>query len=87
MITIMLMFMLMFMLIFMLMFMLTMFRFPKVMFSGFAALLWTAAILCFLARRTQNSGEGYEMVKVEVLTKQSICRLTTTSGPGLLSWW
>ena len=30
--------------------MLTMlFRFLKVMFSGFAALLWVAAILCFVA--------------------------------------
>ena len=51
---------------FMVMFMLTlMFRFLKVMFSGFAALLWAAAILCFVATGIQAgkaSTEGDEMV-------------------------
>ena len=46
----------------MLMFMLTMFRFLKVMFSGFAALLWAAAILCFVATAIQADKEGDEMV-------------------------
>ena len=50
----------------MMMFMLTlMFRFLKVMFSGFAALLWAAAILCFVATGIQAgkaSTEGDEMV-------------------------
>ena len=46
-----------------LMFMLTlMFRFLKVMFSGFAALLWAAAILCFVATAIQAGNEGEEMV-------------------------
>ena len=44
------------------MFMLTMFRFLKVMFSGFAALLWAAAILCFVATAIQADKEGDEMV-------------------------
>ena len=34
-------------------FMLTMFRFPKVMFSGFVALLRAAAPLCFVTTGTQ----------------------------------
>ena len=43
--------------------MLTMlFRFLKVMFSGFAALLWAAAVLCFIATGIQASSEGEEMV-------------------------
>ena len=43
--------------------MLTMlFRFLKVMFSGFAALLWAAAILCFVATAIQAGEEGEEMV-------------------------
>ena len=47
----------------MVMFMLTlMFRFLKVMFSGFAALLWAAAILCFVATGIQAGTEGDEMV-------------------------
>ena len=41
--------------------MLTMlFRFLKVMFSGFATLLWAAAILCFIALAIQVGEE--EMV-------------------------
>ena len=38
------------------------FRFLKVMFSGFAALLWAAAILCFVATGIQAGKEGEEMV-------------------------
>ena len=38
------------------------FRFLKVMFSGFAALLWAAAILCFVATAIQAGKEGEEMV-------------------------
>ena len=47
---------------FVLMFILTMFRFLKVMFSGFAALLWAAAILCPVATAIQDGKEGDEMV-------------------------
>ena len=44
-------------------FMLTMlFRFLKVMFGGFAALLWAAAILCFVATGIQAGKEGEDMV-------------------------
>ena len=49
----------------MVMFVLTlMFRFLKVMFSGFAALLWAAAILCFVATGIQagQASTGDEMV-------------------------
>ena len=43
--------------------MLTMlFRFLKVMFSGFAALLWAAAILCFVATGIEAGREGEDMV-------------------------
>ena len=43
--------------------MLTMlFRFLKVMFSGFAALLWAEAILCFVSTEIQAGKEGDEMV-------------------------
>ena len=56
--------------------MLTMlFRFLKVMFSGFAALLWAAAILCFVATAIQAGKEGDEMVNpiFESFDKLSIC--------------
>ena len=43
--------------------MLTMlFRFLKVVSSGFAALLWAAAILYFVATAIQSGTEGDEMV-------------------------
>ena len=74
--------------------MLTMlFRFLKVMFSGFAALLWATAILCFVATAIQAANSGEEMVccimSFESLYKLvNLCRLTTTSTLGLpLSWW
>ena len=46
----------------MLMFMLTMFRFLKVMFSGFAGLLWAGALLCFIATGIEASKGGENMV-------------------------
>ena len=70
------------------------FRFLKVMFSGFAALLWAAAILCFVATAIQAGKEGEEMVgsvnlSLKVLTSWLICRLMTTSTLGslLCLWW
>ena len=43
--------------------MLTMFfRFLKVMFSGFAGLLWAGAILCFIATGIEASKGGEDMV-------------------------
>ena len=66
------------------------FRFLKVMFSGFAALLWAAGILCFVATAIQvGQGEMIDWLSqpfFEVLTNWSICRLTTTSTMGLLLW-
>ena len=38
-------------------------RFLKVMFGGFAALLWAAAILCFVATAIQAAEDGDEMVE------------------------
>merc|ERR1719391_1671857 len=46
-------------------------RFLKVMFSGFAALLWAAAILCFVATAMQayhNLDNGIALVIVVVVT-------------------
>lgn len=40
-----------------------MLRFLKVMFGGFAALLWAAAILCFVATAIQAAEDGDEMVE------------------------
>ena len=39
-----------------------MFRFLKVMFSGFAGLLWAGAILCFIATGIEASKGGEDMV-------------------------
>ena len=38
------------------------FRFLKVMFSGFAGLLWAGAILCFIATGIEASKGGEDMV-------------------------
>ena len=38
------------------------FRFLKVMFSGFAGLLWAGVILCFIAIGIEASKEGEDMV-------------------------
>ena len=40
------------------------FRFLKVMFSGFAGLLWAGAILCFIATGIEASKGGEDMVKL-----------------------
>ena len=37
-------------------------RFLKVMFSGFAGLLWAGAILCFIATGIEASKGGEDMV-------------------------
>ena len=43
-------------------FIFVLFRFLKVMFSGFAGLLWAGAILCFIATGIEASKGGEDMV-------------------------